>query len=233
MKKLLLATAAVLAIAPAAHAQDKSSSSYERQTTTSTSTVTQPVYSNNTASTATTYSDGVDDPLTGLYLGAYGGYSWIDADTDVAGADFEMDGADYGLFVGFKVDQWLQQSMGMTGAIEAFYGWSEADDDVAGATIEKDHEWGINFRPGLSFLSMGTALNPYGIIGYRQTNFDASFAGLSDDEDFNGMDVGVGTELIAWGDIGMRIDYTHTFYEEKGGIDPDEDNVRVGLSYHF
>lgn len=230
MKKSLLAAAALLVIVPAAHAQDKTSATYERQTTTSTTSNTQPVYNAHT-NTATTYGDGVDDPVSGLYIGAYGGYGWTSADT--AAGDLDLKGADYGLFAGYRMDRFLQDNMGINGAIEGFYGWSDQDDDIAGAAIDKDHEWGINFRPGLSFLSFGTSLNPYGIIGYRRTNFDASVAGLSNDEDFNGMDLGLGTEVVAWGDIGMRIDYTHTFYEEKSGIDPDEDDIRVGLSYHF
>lgn len=206
MKRILMTTAAMMAFAAPALA-DATPSTY---------------YSNSNAGAS---------PLTGAYLGAYGGYGWSDLDTSVG--DANVDGGDYGIFAGFKIDQWLQSNMGMTGAIEVFYGWSGADDNVAGIDVEKDHEWGINFRPGLSFLSMSGAINPYGIIGYRRTNYEASAGAISGDEDYNGMDLGIGTEIVTWDNIGMRVDYTHTFYGDKNGIDPDEDNIRVGLAYHF
>lgn len=233
MKRILLTACAVMALTAPGYAQDKSGGTYSPQPSEPT-----PVYRAPAATTTNTtiYEESGSSPLTGAYIGAYGGYGWTDVETDIAGADdFDVNGWDYGLFAGYKFDEFMGNSMGMNAAIEAFYGWSNADDDddIVAASVEKDHEWGINFRPGLSFLSMGTAINPYGIIGYRRTNFDASAAGVSDDEDFDGLDLGIGTELVAWGNVGMRIDYTHTFYEENGGVDPDEDDIRVGLAYHF
>lgn len=235
MKKIALTAIAVLAFASQAYAQDKSDRTYSPQpaaaTTTRTTTYNPPVY-NSTTTTTNDYA------ASGLYLGAYGGYGWTDVDTGIS-SDLNVNGADYGLFAGYKLDRWLHDNMGMNGAIEAFYGWSNADDSdsTAAVTVEKDHEWGVNFRPGLSFLSMGTSINPYGIIGYRRANFETSGAGAAGsgagDDNYNGMDLGIGTELIAWGNVGLRADYTHTFYKEKHGIDPDEDDLRVGLAYHF
>lgn len=213
MKKIALAAAVLAAFTSQAHADV-----YNRTTTSSSS------YS------AQTTSD-YNSPLTGAYFGAYGGYGWTDLDSSVGTAD--VNGGDYGLFAGMKLDQWLQNNIGINGALEVFYGWSGADDTVAGIDVEKDHEWGINFRPGLSFLSMNGAINPYGIIGYRRTNFEASAGAIAGDEDYNGLDLGIGTEVMSWNNVGLRLDYTHTFYEEKNGIDPDEDNLRVGLAYHF
>jgi opacity protein-like surface antigen len=174
--------------------------------------------------------------FSSFYLGGYGGYGWTDAETDIAGVDdFDVNGADYGVFVGYELDRLLDPSWGISGALEIYYGWSNADDDddVAAASIEKDHEWGINFRPGLSFLSYGSVINPYGIIGYRNTKFEVDSAAGSGDDDYDGLDLGIGTELVTWDRVGLRLDYTHTFYEDKNGIDPDEDDIRVGLSYHF
>ncbi len=184
--------------------------------------------------------DYTDSPLTGLYMGAYVGYGWNDIDTDVAGVDFDADGDEYGFFVGYQIDELLDQTfgrigIGMNGSIEAYYTDSSADDSFAGLDVSKDYDWGISFRPGLTVIDQYSpfGMKPYGIIGYRSANFDASGAGLSGDETYDGFELGVGTELYAYEKIGVRLDYTHVFYEEKDGIDPDENNLRLGLAYHF
>jgi opacity protein-like surface antigen len=185
------------------------------------------------------YPDKPASMMGGAYIGAYGGYSWNDVDTDL-GTDLDVDGGEYGVMVGAEIDGLLdktvnQMGLGLTGALEIYYTESNADDSSVGVDIEKDHDWGITFRPGLAFLDNNSpmGLKPYGILGWRRANFDASAAGLSDDEDFDGFELGLGTEVFARDSIGMRLDYSHVFYEEKNGIDPDEDSLRLGVLYHF
>lgn len=167
--------------------------------------------------------EGEISPLSGVYAGAYGGYGWTDVD---GGAD--LDGADYGVFAGYSLDTLLDSTigLGLNGSIEGYYGWSGQDDDG----IEKDNEWGINFRPGLSFIDDYTfGFKPYGIIGYRSAEFEAG--GGSDWHD--GFELGLGTELMAFSDFGVRLDYSHVWYDDEGGVDPDEDDLRLGVAYHF
>ncbi|HYD17387.1 MAG TPA: hypothetical protein VEF76_02780 [Patescibacteria group bacterium] len=174
------------------------------------------------------------DNGSGFYAGGYGGFSWTDAET--AGADANLNGGDYGVFVGLELTQWLNSmsNMGMTAAVEAHYGWSTADDDIGAVSIEKEDEFGLSFRPGFTALNehMPLGIKPYGIIGYRNLELEAAGAGLGD-EDFHGFELGLGTEVMAFGDIGVRLDYTHVFYGSEGGIDPDEDDLRLGVAYHF
>ena len=178
-------------------------------------------------------------PLSGVYVGGFGGYGWGDADGP-AGLDFSQDGADYGVFAGYRIDGLLDQTvgrmgLGINGALEAHYGWSNADDSDAGVDFEKDSEWGVSFRPGLSFIDEHNPLgiNPYGIIGYRNAKFEGSAFGASDDERFDGFELGIGTELVAYDDIGIRLDYSHVWYEDVDGFNPSEDDIRLGVSYHF
>ena len=166
--------------------------------------------------------------LTGAYIGAMGGYSWSELDTTAG--DVDIDGGDYGVFVGYKLDQYLQNTIGINGAIEAHYAWSSADGDAGAIDLEKNHEWGVSFRPG---LSISESINPYGILGYKRAEFEASAGGLSGEEDYDGFELGIGTELVAFGDYGVRAEYAHTFYGEEDGIDPDEDTLRIGVAYHF
>ncbi len=179
-----------------------------------------------------------NSPFTGPYVGAYGGYDWTYANTHIAGFNPKTRGGDYGVFAGVRIDGLLNRvnglGIGLNGSIEGFYGWSDSDNTSSGVAVSKENEWGVSFRPGLSFLnSKAMGVTPYGILGYRNTEFEA-FSGTSGaSERFNGFDLGIGTQLLAMGALGVRAEYTHTWYKSERGIDPDSDNVRVGISYQF
>jgi outer membrane immunogenic protein len=191
-----------------------------------------------TSGASTTRENIARSPFTGPYIGGYGGYDWTDADTPIPGFKPESRGWDYGVFAGIRIDGLLDRmngmGIGLNGAIEGFYGWSDSDDEIGGIAVNKKNEWGVSFRPGLSFLNndkMG--ISPYGILGYRNTEFEA-FAGTAGaSERYNGFDLGIGTQLLAMGQFGVRAEYTHTWYASEGDIDPDSDTVRLGVSYQF
>lgn len=212
---VLLGTIASMLISTAALAATSSSSSYNR-------------------------TNVSDSPFTGPYVGGFGGYDWTDADTNVAGFNPDIRGWEGGVFAGFRVDGLLNRmnglGIGLNGAIEGFYGWSNSDDHIGGVRVEKDNEWGVSFRPGLSFIDEAMSpvgFTPYGIIGYRNTKFDAFAGGASGSERYNGLEAGVGTQLLASGHWGLRAEYSHVWYRAENGVDPDSDNVRMGLSYQF
>jgi opacity protein-like surface antigen len=186
------------------------------------------------------YQRGEITPLSGVYVGGFGGYNWTSADVE-GGPSLDLDGGDYGIFAGYQIDALLDRTLGMgiNGAIEAHYAWSDSEDSetVAGVpfSAEKDSEWGVSFRPGLSFVHdvMPLGIKPYGIVGYRRAEFETTTAGVSSDEMHDGFELGIGTQLIAYDDVGVRLDYSHVWYEDKNGLDPDEDDLRLGVSYHF
>lgn len=231
VKNLLLAGAALVSFTAfsTAHAQDNSNSTYSYKRTVKTS--------------STTRTPEIT-PLSGFYLGGFGGYGWTDLETD-GGPDFDVNGGDYGIFAGYQLDALLDRSinnafgLGINGALEFHYAWSDADDDATvagiGVEAEKDHEWGVSFRPGLSFVDQYSPFGakPYGIIGYRQAEYEGSAAGFSGDETYHGFELGIGTELIAYNDFGVRLEYSHVWYGEENGVDPDENDVRLGVAYHF
>lgn len=186
-----------------------------------------------------TAAQAQDSTFASPYLGVYGGYGWADAD-NANGADPSPSGTDYGIYGGVKIDSLLDQTvnqagLGLTGALEVHWGGSTADDTVGGVTVEKNREYGISFKPGMSFLNNDAVfdINPYAIIGYRNTEFEAKVAGLSADEIYHGFELGLGTELVAYDNMAVRLDYTHVWYGEENGIDPDEDNLRVGVGFNF
>ncbi len=175
--------------------------------------------------------------LTGPYVGVYGGYDWTDVDT--ANNEFQLDDWEGGIYAGYKLDHFLGEGMGIgaNAAIEVFYGAGSGDDAINGVTAEKGQEWGVSLRPGISFLENATAdlgWNPYGIIGYRRTDFQVSGPGVAtSSEELDGIELGLGTELVAYGDVGVRLEYSHTWYDGEDGLDPDSDAIRLGASYHF
>ena len=180
------------------------------------------------------YAEGTVSPLSGVYAGAFGGYTWADADVSSGGGKADLNGDEYGVFLGYQLDTLLDKSLGLgiNGALEIYYAWSDLEDTTsAGVEVEKDNEWGISFRPGLSFVDRYTplGLKPYGIVGYRRAEYETA----GGDEIFDGFELGLGTELIAYQDFGVRLDYTHVWYSEEEGLDPDEDNLRLGVAYHF
>lgn len=194
-------------------------------------------------STASSTRENISNsPFTGPYIGGYGGYDWTSADTNISGFNPKTRGWDYGAFAGVRIDGLLDRmgnglGIGLNGAIEGFYGWSSSDDEVSGIAVNKKNEWGVSFRPGLSFISNMTSksmgVSPYGILGYRNTEFEAFSGTAGDTKRFNGFDLGIGTQLMAMGAVGLRAEYTHTWYASKQGIDPDANEVRLGLSYQF
>ncbi len=172
------------------------------------------------------------------YIGAYGGYGWTDS--DAPGAKVEPNGGDYGLYAGFEADALLDSTinrtgMALKGAVEGYYGWSDAKDTTGGVSLEKKNEWGVRFRPGIEFLHNDYIIDttPYAIVGYKQSEYDTVVGGVSGDETFHGFELGAGTEILAYDNVGVRVDYTHVFYGTEGGFNPDEDNIRLGASYHF
>lgn len=166
--------------------------------------------------------------LTGPYIGVYGGHDWSELDTAAGSA--ESNDWEAGVFAGYKMDKvmsWTQGYVfGGNAAIEGFYGMSDSD-----SAVHKDNEWGVSFRPGISILDSvvsDVGINPYLILGYRNTDFEGAGSNR-----FDGFELGVGTQFIAFGNAGLRLDYGHVWYGEENGVDPDSDDVRLGLSYHF
>lgn len=172
-------------------------------------------------------------PDSGLYVGGFGGYDWTDLDTSIGSAD--IGGWEGGVFAGYKLGGFMKD-IGISGAVEGFYGWSGSDGNFASTSVEKDQEWGVSFRPGFSFIDKAmdsTGISPYAILGYRNTEFQGSSLGITGSEWYDGFELGLGTELIAMGDFGIRAEYSHVWYAAENGVDPDSDNLRIGLAYHF
>ena len=187
-----------------------------------------------TLQTAQAQENTYETGSSNFYAGLYGGYGATDADNS-NGPDPEPSGIEYGIYGGYKIDSIMKEwDIALTGAVEIYYGGSNADETTGGVRLEKGREYGIRLLPGISFLDdRFWDLSPYGILGYRVTEYEANDGVLSFDEDYNGFELGIGTEFLTVEDLSFRVDYTHVFYAEDNGIDPSEDNLRFGVTYNF
>lgn len=181
-----------------------------------------------------------DSNVTGFYGGVFAGYGWTDTNSTAFG-DADLNGGDYGVFAGYELDDFFARKIGygLNGSLELHFAWSDASESavLAGVPVqfEKNHEWGFSFRPGFDSIDQALPhhIKPYGIIGYRSASFDANAGGVSGDESFGGVELGLGTQLYSFGDFGVRADYSRVWYGEESGLDPTEDDLRLGLGYQF
>lgn len=162
------------------------------------------------------------------YAGIYGGYNSTSDDA------VDLDGGDFGGFAGFKLDSLF--SMPISAAFEIQYGLSTSEGDATNSTLEKTSEFGISFRPGLTYMPDNSPfyLNPYAILGYKIANYEETLStGLSIEDSLHGFELGIGAEFLAYDNWVLRGEYSHTFYGKEGNFDPSEDTFRLGLAYKF
>jgi hypothetical protein len=177
------------------------------------------------------------DNISDFYAGGFGGREWTNTDVS-GGPSFNLHPDDWGFFAGYNLGNLDRQSnIGLEGGMEAHYAWTSSGEEtntVSGipTTLEKKHEWGLDFRPGFAVITQAMPLNvrPYAILGYRQAEFSDSVTGSSS---HSGFDLGVGAELVTYQHFGVRLDYDHVFYGSSDGIDPHENDLRLGVAYHF
>jgi len=189
--------------------------------------------------TILTFSSAHADNIntSNFYVGGFGGWDWNRVDVP-DGTSFKPDGSDWGGFVGYNFGTTPDQGLyGLRTGIEAHYGWTGSNSeagiiDGTSTSLEKKHEWGVDLRPGFGsvYHAEPVDINPYAILGYRQAEFSNS---VTSDTTHPGFDLGLGTELISYEHFGVRLDYTHVFYRSEEGIEPHEDDLRLGLAYHF
>jgi len=168
------------------------------------------------------------------YVGAYGGYAMNEGFSNNINSDIEADGLDFGAFAGFRFETLSDSNTSFTASFEAFLGSSFVEGNVGNVSLEKNYEYGISFRPGLAFKpTQNLKINPYAILGYRISEFESRSANVTANRDFDGFELGVGTNLLTFDNIDLRFEYSHIFWGEEAGFEPDEDSLRLGLVYNF
>lgn len=163
--------------------------------------------------------DNPFDDFTGIYGGGDVGYSFTD----------DVEGENGSLFLGYGFEhefRWL----GAYAGLEIGHEWSGADGDTGSLSYEKERAWFVTFRPGVSVMGDGLG---YGIIGYSNARFESG----GDDENLDGLILGLGAQMNTGTPFKPRLEYTYTNYEDGTlngtGFAPSENAVKLGAVFQF
>ncbi len=208
IKKFLLGSAAVLAMAGAAQAADA---------------IYEPIPE---APAAVAPSSPVFS-WDGAYIGLTGGYGWADgtfSNAGVATSD-DFDGGRFGGFVGYN---WAVSS-GFVAGLEADlnYDWNENRYGTA-TDVETGLNGGLRARIG---YGMDRALL-YAAGGYTATNFSVEGPGVNVDETLHGWTIGAGVDFAVTDNIFTRVEYRYNDYGDRNilGVNTNFDQHVVGVS---
>jgi outer membrane immunogenic protein len=185
--------------------------------------------------------------FNGPYIGLQAGYGNTSVEAKITdGINTEAGKEDKGALIGG-----LFAGYGMThnkfyGGVEAegLFSTNEYSETFGGITgkIEQKQSIGLSARVGYA-VTDNVLL--YGRAGWVWTKFEASLSdgvdSISEDEWFNGPRVGAGAELAFGGGLFGRVEYTHTWYNEKTyrdgpvsvSFEGKENLFMAGLGYRF
>ena len=168
----------------------------------------------------------------GFYLGAYGGYSWFDANVSGAG-DADDEDFKFGAYTGynFEFDNNIVTGLELNG------GFANTQDTVGGVSVEQ--EWDASLRARLGYAFEQSLI--YSFAGLAVTGVEASAVTGSDSQTLSGYNFGAGLEREILEGVNARVEYGFANYGDEtfslGGapaqIDLDEQSINVGLGVKF
>lgn len=213
-RKTLLATGAVLMLAPAAYAADAVLE-----------VPTPPVEAAPVALPV--------DMWTGPYVGAFGG--WSTGTFDSSAGDIDADGFEGGVFAGFN-----QQIGTFVYGVEGDIGYSGVDGTLGGTTVEANKDWfgSLRGRAGVAF----DPVLIYGTAGLAVTQAEVTAPTGSDSNTHLGWTVGAGADVAVTDNVFGRLEYRYSDYQSEdfnlgagtvvsSGF--DEHTIRAGIGLKF
>lgn len=157
-------------------------------------------------------------PLAGAYGGVQGGY---DIFKDQWGAG-KWKGIEGGVFMGYNAQVAEQMIVG----VEANLNVTDAKNSTI--DIKTKNDYGISARAG--FLATENVL-VYARGGYQRALIGTT--GLS--HHFDGWTLGAGIETAVADNISVRAEYIYAGYKANAafGANPSQQNMNVGVAFHF
>lgn len=169
----------------------------------------------------------------GFYVGAYGGYSWFDANATGLGSGTD-ESVKYGGYTGYN----FEFDNNVVTGLELNGGFANANANIAGVSVEQ--EWDASIRARLGYAFEQSMI--YTFAGVAATGVEAQALGLSDSGTLTGYNLGAGLEQQIIDGVTARIEYGFSDYGSEtfapggvGGteIDFKEDSVNLGLGVKF
>ncbi len=169
----------------------------------------------------------------GFYVGVYGGYTWLQAETGTTAED-EGEGVRAGGYAGYN---WQFDNRVVTG-LEAQGAYVDADAQTGGVNVEQN--WDASIRARLGYAFENSLL--YSFAGLAVTGAEAQSITGTDENTLTGFDVGAGLEFEIFEDVTARIEYDYDDYSSEtfslGGagnneVDVQSHNVNVGIGLKF
>lgn len=171
---------------------------------------------------------------TGPYIGAYGGYSWLDPTLSPGPETDSIHGATGGGYVGYN----FQFDNNWVTGVEAMGGFSGVEDTVAGYTIKQDWEASLRGRLGYAFENSML----YGLAGLGATKAEVTLPGGSDSNVHLGWNIGAGLETYITDNVTARVEYDFSDYQSQDynlgggpstGVDFTGHAVKLGVGVKF
>jgi len=149
--------------------------------------------------------------------GWYGGASYAQLDTDIAGiVEFDLGALVFN--AGYQINDYV--------AIETRLGTGITDDDIVGLELELDYLWGIYTKIG---IPTGTAFYPYVVLGYTKAELELSGLGYSESDSDSDTSYGVGANFTVNDNFGVFAEYMNWYDDE----DIEITGFNLGVSYKF
>lgn len=177
----------------------------------------------------------------GPYVGATLGYTDFTMETrerfdgENVRVDFGGSGANYGILAGWG----FTHGRGYL-AFEANFGASAADATAGSFKIDQEESYGLSMLGG-GFVADWLLL--YGRLGWQRTNYELSISGFgSDDEDFDGVRVGIGGDIRYNESLSFRMEYNRIYYSSESyrlgddgrlSFDPEEGRFELSAIMRF
>lgn len=169
----------------------------------------------------------------GFYLGVYGGYTWLQAETNST-PQSDGDGFSLGGFTGYN---WQFDNRIVTG-LEAQGAYVDSDTQTGNINVEQD--WDASLRARLGYAFENSLL--YSFAGLAVTGVEAQAITGADDNTLTGFDIGAGLEFEIFEDVTARIEYDYDNYSGESfslgasgapEVELESHNINVGVGLKF